>query len=323
IVRAKHLLDKEPDAGDDQINRILSMHHCRCTGYVKIVDSIKLAADALKEHRQNGDMREAASQVRFSAVENKGSTAASSTNGSANNGSANNRSATNGSAKSDAPGSIGKSAPRYEARELALGERPFIDDMRFPGMLHGAVLLSHHPRALVKHIDPGPARAIEGVVDVITAADTPGRRHQGLIYNDWPMFVAEGEETRYVGDVIAAVAAVDRNTARRAAAAILVDYEVRAPITSPEAALAEGAPRLHEKGNLLSKSEIKRGDVDRAFNESAFVETRTFQTQFIEHMFLEPESCIAVPEGDRLTGYTQGQGVFDERRQIASFLGMS
>jgi selenium-dependent xanthine dehydrogenase len=278
VARAKHLIDKHPDPTDDQINRVLSMHHCRCTGYVKIVDSIKLAAKALR-----GEV----------ALESNGHN-----------------------------GRIGTNLPRYEARELALGDRPYIDDLSFPGMLHGAVLLSVHPRALVKRIDSAKAGEIPGVIAIITAADTPGQRHQGLIYNDWPMFVAEGEETRYVGDVIAAVAAIDRRTARRAAQAIEVDYEVREPITNPEDALKPGAPSLHKKGNLLSRSEINRGNVDQALKNSAHVSTHTFQTQFIEHMYLEPESCVAMPEADGLRVYTQGQGVFDDRRQIASFLAM-
>ena len=277
IVRAKHLLDKSPDPTDDQINRLLSMHHCRCTGYVKIVDSIKLAACAL----------------RGEAIP-----------------------------ECDHSGKVGTRLPRYEARELALGERPYVDDMTFPDMLHGAVLLSEHPRALVKRIDTSRAREIPGVIAVVTAADTPGQRYQGLIYNDWPIFVAEGEETRYVGDVVAAVAATDRRTARLAAQAIEVDYEVREPVTTTEAALEPDAPRIHKKGNLLSRSEIRRGDVDAALRDSAFVVSHTFQTQFIEHMYLEPEACIALPEGDGLRVYTQGQGVFDDRRQIASFMNL-
>ena len=278
VVRAKNLLDKTPSPTDDQINRILSMHHCRCTGYVKIVDSIKLAACALRGEAIPGF---------------------------------------------EESGRVGTRLPRYEAREFVLGERAYIDDMSVPGMLHGAVLLAAHPRALVKSIDTSPALAIEGVIAVVTARDTPGERYQGLIYKDWPIFVAEGEETRCVGDVIAAVAATDRRTARRAAEAIAVDYEVREPITNTEDALKPDAPPIHKKGNLLSKSEINRGDVEEALRTSAHVVSHTFQTQFIEHLFLEPESCIAEPEGKGLRVYTQGQGVFDDRRQIASFLGMN
>ena len=277
VVRAKNLLDKNPDPTDDQILRMLSMHHCRCTGYVKIVDSIKLAAKALK-----GDPLPLG----------------------------------------DNSGKVGTSTPRYESRELTLGDRPYIDDIVLPDMLHGAVLLSDHPRALVKNIDTSAAEAISGVIAVVTARDVPGERYQGLIYKDWPMFVAEGEETRCVGDVIAAVAALDRRTARAAARAVVVDYEVREPVTNPEDALQPDAPKIHKKGNLLSKSEIKRGNVDEALRTSAHVATHTFQTQFIEHMFLEPESCIAAPQPGGLKVYTQGQGVFDDRRQIASFLGI-
>lgn len=277
VVRAKNLLDKNPDPNDDQILRMLGMHHCRCTGYVKIVDSIKLAAKAMKGEPLS---------------------------------------------RCDNSGRIGSSTPRYEARELVLGDRPYIDDMVLPDMLHGAVLLAEHPRALVRSIDTAKAAALPGVMAVITASDTPGERYQGLIYKDWPIFVEVGEETRCTGDVIAAVAAVDRRTARAAAQAIVVDYEVREPVTSPENALRPGAPSLHKKGNLLSRSEINRGNVEEALSRSAHVLTHTFQTQFIEHMFLEPESCIAAPDGEGLRVYTQGQGVFDDRRQIASFLGM-
>jgi xanthine dehydrogenase molybdenum-binding subunit len=315
IVRAKNLLDKQPDPTDDQINRILSMHHCRCTGYVKIVDSIKLAACSLRNGntngKENGNGRCALEQSNSAAQGSVESLNAHPPQSSAS------EPATGGDG-----GRIGARAPRYEARELALGERPYVDDMTFPGMLHGAVLLSEHPRALVRSIDLSRARDIEGVVAIVTAADTPGKRHQGLIYDDWPIFVAEGEETRYVGDVIAAVAAVDRRTARRAAQAIVVDYEIRPPLTDPEQALLPDAPKLHKKGNLLSTSEIRRGDVDGALAASAHVVSETFQTQFIEHMYLEPESCIVVPEGESLVVYTQGQGVFDDRRQIASFLGL-
>jgi xanthine dehydrogenase molybdenum-binding subunit len=277
IARAKNLIDKNPEPTADQINRVLSMHHCRCTGYVKIVDSIKCAARALKG--------ESLPEI-------------------------------------DQSGRVGTSLPRYEARELALGDRRFIDDMSFPDMLHGAVLLSPHPRALVKKIDASPALAIPGVAAIVTAADTPGERYQGLIYKDWPIFIAEGEETRFVGDVIAAVAAKDRRTARLAAEAIVVDYEVRQPVASTEEALKPEAPKVHQKGNLLSKSEINRGNVEEALKHSTHTATHTFQTQFIEHLFLEPESCIALPEDDGLRVYTQGQGVFDDRRQIASFLGL-
>ena len=218
-------------------------------------------------------------------------------------------------------GALGSRAPRYEGAELALGMKPFINDMSAPGMLHGALRFSDHPRAVVKRIDLSKARAIPGVVAVVVARDVPGDRYVGCIHNDWPAFIAEGETTRYVGDVLAAVAATSRRIARKAAAAIEVEYDVLEPVTDPEVALRPGAPRVHEKGNLLKTWRIKRGDADAALARSAYVVTETFQTQFIEHAFLEPESALAEQTADEMRLYSGGQGIWDDRRQIARLLG--
>ncbi|HLG09389.1 MAG TPA: molybdopterin cofactor-binding domain-containing protein, partial [Gaiellaceae bacterium] len=146
----------------------------------------------------------------------------------------------------------------------------------------------------------------------------------GLLTRDWRQLVAEGETTSYVGDVLAIVAAETRRVAREAAALVEVEYEVLGPVTDPFEALSDGAPRLHENGNVLSISRVRRGDdVDAALAQAAHVVAETFRTQVIEHAFLEPESSFAVPDGDdRLRVYSQGQGVWEDRRQIASFLGV-
>src|SRR5205814_8791777 len=150
----------------------------------------------------------------------------------------------------DWSGKVGSPMPRYQAEELALGDRGYIDDMSLPGMLHGALLLSPHPRARVEKIDVAPALALPGVHTVATAHDVPGQRFQGLIYPDWPIFVAIGEETRYVGDVIAAVAADTRAIARKAVEAIAVEYTILKPLTTTAEALADGAPKIHATGDL-------------------------------------------------------------------------
>ncbi|MDQ7827679.1 MAG: selenium-dependent xanthine dehydrogenase [Armatimonadota bacterium] len=222
----------------------------------------------------------------------------------------------------DWSGRVGSRTGRYEGRELALGTKPYVNDLRVPGLLHGALRFSDHPRARVVRIDTTKARAYPGVVAVATWRDVPGERTQGLITRDWRQFVAEGETTAYVGDVLAAVAATSRAAAREAAALIEVEYEVLEPVTDPVQALQPDAPRLHERGNVLSVSTVKRGDVDAALASAAHVLTETFQTQFIEHAFLEPESALVVPEADgTLHVYSQGQGPWDDRRQVASFLG--
>jgi len=222
-------------------------------------------------------------------------------------------------------GGVGQRVARYRGADLALGDRPYVADLRRDGMLFGALSLSAHPRARVVRIDTSRASAHPGVVAVATYRDVPGDRWYGLIKLDWPGFVAEGEEVRYVGDVIAAVAAVDAHTAQVAADLVEVEYEVLAPVTTTEAALAPGAPQVNPKyGNVLSHTKIRRGDVDAALAASAHVVTGTWSTQRIEHLFLEPESALVEP-GERpgtFKLYSQGQGVFDDRRQCASFLGM-
>ncbi|MFB3738887.1 MAG: selenium-dependent xanthine dehydrogenase [Candidatus Velamenicoccus archaeovorus] len=223
----------------------------------------------------------------------------------------------------DTSGRVGSRTARYQGRELALGDKPYVNDLTAPGMLHGAIRFSDHPRARVLRIDVSKARAHPGVVAVATAADVPGERTQGLITRDWRQLVAEGETTAYVGDVLAVVAAETRHAARQAAALVEVEYEVLEPVVDPFRALEPDAPTIHEdRDNLLSTSVVKRGDVDAALAGSAHVLTETFRSQVIEHAFLEPESALAAPEDGLMHVSSQGQGVWEDRRQIASFLGV-
>jgi xanthine dehydrogenase molybdenum-binding subunit len=209
-----------------------------------------------------------------------------------------------------------------------MGEKAYVADMNVDGMLHGAVALSRHPRARVLSIDVSTAIGMPGVERVVTADDVSGERYVGLIRNDWPVFVAEGEITRCVGDVLALVLADTRWHAHRAADALeaAVEFEVLAPVTDPIAALAPDSPRVHEGGNLLEVCAFSRGDVDEALATSAHVLEQTFVTQRVEHAFLEPEACLAMPAGDggldaaSLKVFSQGQGVHDDQLQIARVL---
>ncbi len=303
-IRAHALLQRNPSPARSQIAADMRAHLCRCTGYEQIIDAIELLA-----------------KVR------RGETA-----------------------RTDAPaGRVGTHLPKHEGTALALGERTFIDDITTPGMAHAALRFSDHPRALVRRIDTTVAAAADGVIRIVTDDDVPGDRRVGLIVNDWPIFVAEGEETRCVGDVIAAVLADSETSARRAAALIEIDYDVRQPITDPLEALKPDASPIHPGGNLLSHCTLDRGDIDAAFTGSAHIVEGEWQTQRIEHLFLEPEACIAMPvnwqnghaeswsdavTNERYIGadhwpgndlglhvLTQGQGIFDDRRQCAAALG--
>ncbi len=226
-------------------------------------------------------------------------------------------------------GTVGGSGAKYEAAELTLGDRGYIDDLRVPGMLHAALHLTAHARADIVAIDPTVALAAPGVEAVFTAADLPGELRVGIIYKDWPVMIPVGGRTSYAGDVLAIVVADTRAHARAAAELLEVTYEVLPPNTDPVAALADGAPISvwGTDNNVLSTSAYRRGDdFDDAFAASAFTVHETFDTQRIEHAFLEPESTLAVPSGDaddrRLHVYSGGQGVWDDRNDIASVLAL-
>jgi len=111
---------------------------------------------------------------------------------------------------------IGVSSPKYRAFERAIGRKPFIDDLRFDGMVHGALRFSDHPRARVLSIDLDEAGKAPGVIRVFTAADIPGERNVGPIVQDWPVMIKVGETTRYIGDVLAGVVAETEAQARAA-----------------------------------------------------------------------------------------------------------
>jgi xanthine dehydrogenase molybdenum-binding subunit len=222
-------------------------------------------------------------------------------------------------------GGVGARAGKHQGTELSAGSRPFIDDLCPEGLLHAVLRLADHARADVVHIDTTAAAAVPGVEAVLTAADVPGDLRVGLIHKDWPVFIPEGGRTSYLGDVLAVVVAADRATAERAAALVDVSYEVLAPIVDPEAALAGDEDAVWGlDGNELSRSTYARGgDVDATLAASAHVVRQTFRTQRVEQAFLEPESTLAAPRPDGvLQVWSGGQGVWDDRDQIASVLGL-
>lgn len=219
-------------------------------------------------------------------------------------------------------GGIGVSSAKYEAEALALGDRGYVDDLRVPAMAHGALRLTDHARADILKIDTGPALALPGVIAVYTAADVPGDLRVGIIYKDWPVFIPVGGRTSYLGDVLAIVVAEDQQTARQAADLIEVSYDVLTPITDPMTALSDEDAVWGLDGNQLSVSEYARGDAAQALAGAAYTVDELFVTQRVEHAFLEPESTLAVPTEPGLHVYSGGQGVWDDRDQIAAVLGV-
>ena len=220
-------------------------------------------------------------------------------------------------------GRIGERLPKYEAAELALGDRGYVDDMHLDGMLHAALRLTDHARADVVSIDASAALDAEGVVAVYTADDIPGDRMVGIIHKDWPVMIGPGQRTSYAGDVLAVVVATDRIAARAAAELVQVEYRVHRPITDPSEAVSSSEIAVAgTDGNVLSTSRYSRGDVDAALASSAHVVDEVFTTQRIEHAFLEPESTVAVRDGDSIRVWSGGQGIWDDRNDVARVLGI-
>lgn len=219
-------------------------------------------------------------------------------------------------------GKVGKRHPKYNAANFVLGKSPFVADMQLDGMVYGVLKFSDHPRAKVLSIKIQNAEKLSGVLKVFTAKDIPGNRYSGLIISDWPLMIDVGEETRYIGDVLAGVVAETEIIAREAAKLIKVEYELLKPLTDPEHALDPDVNKIHPKGNLLAETIINRGDVEKAIEEADYISTDVYNTQRIEHGFMEPECSIARTIKDGLEILSQGQGIYDDQKQIAKILNL-
>jgi xanthine dehydrogenase molybdenum-binding subunit len=307
LVRASSLLRQGCTDDREAVAKALDGHLCRCTGYARIVDAIQTAGEAWNNGRSiknKEPRRHFYFGEEFGARRNPAFAREAHANG-------------NG---------VGRSSLRYRGIDQALGEKPFVDDMRVPGMLHAAPVLSAHPRAKVRVIHTSAALAMPGIVKIFTAGDVPGERGTGLNVPDLPVFVAVGETTCNVGDFLALVVADSAFHARQAAEKVDVDYEVLPPVTNPFVALEPGAPQvhapgnLHVSGNLIETTAFARGDVDAALASATHVVEQTFSTQPIEPAFLEPEACLALPQGKGVKVHTQSQGSIFDQRQIAKVL---
>jgi len=279
LVRTKVFLEKNPNPNEREIVKALNPNFCRCTGFKKIVEAVKLAAESLRSRKE---------------------------------------------IVLDKIGGIGHRLPKYEAYERAIGKFCFVDDMKLDGMLYAVLRFSDHPRASIKNIDFSKTEKLGGIVKVFTGHDIPGERYNGLIVKDWPVMLIEGETTNYIGDVIAGVVAENEEIARIGAALIEVEYEVLKPLTDMRKAETSSV-KIHKQGNILSTTNIQRGEnADRVIQESAFITSERYETQLIEHAFLETECAIALPfNDDGVEIFTQSQGIYEDRKQIARILGIS
>jgi CO/xanthine dehydrogenase Mo-binding subunit len=210
-----------------------------------------------------------------------------------------------------------------DGADKVTGHAEFIADLALPGMLHGAVLRSPFPHARIHHLDVSRARRLAGVRAVVTADDTPGRTW-GVFVRDQPVLAKE--KVRYVGEEVAAVAAVDVDTARAAVELIDVDWDELSPVFDPEEAMQEGAPLVHdEKGsNVAASIHIERGHVEEAFGRSDVLVEETFHSQPQWHAAIETIGSLAqFSPGGKLTLWMNTQTLFMARGRIAWALGLS
>jgi xanthine dehydrogenase molybdenum-binding subunit len=306
VVRAASLIEHGKTDDRDVIAKALDGHICRCTGYGRIIDAIQTAGEAT---RNGGRLPDKPRRHNFFG-EDYGL----------------HRKPEYGDGKGDC---VGASLARQGGHEQTLGEKPFVDDMSAPDMLHGAMVLTEHPRAKVLKIRTAAAAAMPGVVRIFTAADVPGPRGIGLTIPDMPVFVAEGESTCCVADFLAMVVADTQFHARQAAAKVEVDYEVREAITDPlealkpESAQVHSTETLYPAPNLLQPvTAFARGDVDVALKDAAHLIEATFTTQRVDPAFLEPEACLAIPQGSGVKVHTESQGSIYDQQQIARVLNL-
>ena len=285
IMTAAALLDENPDPTVADIEYALNDTLCRCGAYPAIVNAIQAAAKNIHH----------GTPIEYPDFDFKSDMKV-----------------------------VGQVVMRPEAKEKVTGKAIYTDDISFPGMLYGATLRSGIPHARVVSIDTSKAEAMPGVHAVLTAADIPGRVNHGLVFQDWPALIGEGQDVRYVGDAVAIVAADTNELAHRALDLIAVEYEELPSVTSPVEALNEDAPLVHEQGNLLKHIKVDKGDIAAGFEQAEVIFEDTYHTPTYEHLFMEPECSVARPLDDgRMEVYVGSQIPYSDREQVAAALGVS
>ena len=277
VISAKALLDTNPDPSREEAAFVIRNNICRCTGYVKIIDGILLAAKCFREDK-----------LPEAPVDWK----------------------------------VGSRVHRVDVEEKVTGTGQYPDDVYLDGMLYGSAVRSQYPRARVLAIHTEEAKALPGVVCVLTAADIPGSNKVGHLKKDWDTMIAVGDITHYLGDAICLVAAKTPEALAQAKALVKVDYEELPAVHNPQEAILPDAPLVHREGNLLAHKHIQRGNPAEALAKSKYLITRRFSTPWTEHAFLEPECAVACPDGDGVLVLSTDQGAYDTQHEIMGMLGL-
>src|SRR3989304_9323800 len=217
---------------------------------------------------------------------------------------------------------IGKRLPRIDAVIKATGEAKFAGDLSLPGMLHGKILRSPYPHARVLRIHTDKAKRLSGVRAVVTGGDTIGFKAGGISATGDEPYLAL-DKVRFIGDGVAALAAIDEETAEEALDLIEVEYEELPAVVDPVAAMSEDAPLIHDHAprNISFKTDLSYGDVDKAFKECDYVREDRFQTAPIRHGFIEPHAALASwDHSGKLTFWGSKQSPYFTYRNMAKAL---
>lgn len=218
-------------------------------------------------------------------------------------------------------GAVGRNERRIDGREKVTGTALYGADLFFGRADYFAqVVRSEKPHARVLKIDVTAALLVPGVIAAYTSKDMPGTNRQGLIHRDHPVLAED--KVLYRGDALAVVVGETEQAAQRGRDSVQVEYEELPVVADIDEALAEGAPKLHDAGNLMGGKRIRKGDVDAALAASDVIVSETYQTQTVDHAFLDLEAGIAQWEGNALTIQVSGQWAHEERRLTAIALGL-
>ncbi len=285
IMTSAALLENNPAPSEAEIKYALKDTLCRCAGYPSILGAIQAAAKAMRSQ----------SPVEPPVIP-----------------------------EASAPGkAVGRVHPRADAVQKVTGKAVYTDDIQFEGMLHARVKRAMVPAAVLRRLDVSKARALPGVVAVLTAADVPGENISGLVILDWPVLVGVGQDVRTVGDAVAIVAAETRQIATQALDLIEAEYEPLPVVSSAVQARQPETRSVHPNGNLLKHIKVRKGDMEQGFAAAEVVLEHTFNTPIHDHAFMEPECSIArITPAGRIEIYVGSQIPYQDREQVARAMGV-